>query len=168
MRDVLCCNVASRGHPNQSTLIILKKNLLLPNLRLNGVVFIEVDLLGQLDDQVLKDIGVSSARQRLRIRNAITKLSPLVPPAKNDRASAAATEPKAGQRSLERSALAEAVEQFTRALDQIANLPSTPALRQQQIKLQVALITPLIHFKGQAAPETQGSGGAGTAADRTS
>ena len=55
---------------------------------------IEVDLLGQLDDQVLKDIGVSSAEHRLRIRNAITKLSPLVPLAKNDRASAAATEPK--------------------------------------------------------------------------
>jgi class 3 adenylate cyclase len=54
---------------------------------------IEVDLLGQLDDQVLKDIGVSSAGHRLRIRNAITKLSPLVPLAKNDRASAGATEP---------------------------------------------------------------------------
>ena len=54
---------------------------------------IEVDLLGQLDDQVLKDIGVSSAGHRLRIRNAITKLGPLVPPAKNDRASASATEP---------------------------------------------------------------------------
>ena len=55
---------------------------------------IEVDLLGQLDDQVLKDIGVSSAGHRLRIRNAITKLSSLVPHAKNDRASAAATEPQ--------------------------------------------------------------------------
>ena len=38
---------------------------------------VEIDLLGQLDDQVLKDIGVSSAGHRLRIRNAITKLSPL-------------------------------------------------------------------------------------------
>jgi class 3 adenylate cyclase len=55
---------------------------------------IEVDLLRQLDDQVLKDIGVSSAGHRLRIRTAITKLSPLVPLVKNDRASAAATEPK--------------------------------------------------------------------------
>ena len=33
---------------------------------------------------------------------------------------------KAGQRSLERSALVEAVEQFTRALAQIATLPATP------------------------------------------
>ena len=45
---------------------------------------------------------------------------------------------KAGQRSLARSALVEAVEQLTRALDQIATLPGTPALRREQIKLQVA------------------------------
>jgi len=52
---------------------------------------------------------------------------------------------KAGQRSVERSALVEAVEQLTRALGQIATLPSTPALRRDEIRLQVALITPLIH-----------------------
>ncbi len=62
---------------------------------------------------------------------------------------------KAGQRSLERSALVEAAEQLTRALDQIAALPATPALRREQIKLQVALITPLLHVKGYAAPETK-------------
>jgi class 3 adenylate cyclase/predicted ATPase len=62
---------------------------------------------------------------------------------------------KAGQRSVERSALVEAVAQLTRALDQIATLPSTPALRREQIKLQVALITPLMHVKGYAAPETK-------------
>ena len=62
---------------------------------------------------------------------------------------------KAGQRSLERSALVEAIEQLTRALDQIATLPATPALRREQIKLQVALITPLFHVKGYAAPETK-------------
>ncbi len=62
---------------------------------------------------------------------------------------------KAGQRSLQRSALVEAVEQLTRALGQIATLPATPALRREQIKLQVALITPLIHVKGHAAPETK-------------
>jgi predicted ATPase len=33
-------------------------------------------------------------------------------------------------------------------------LPSTPELRREQIKFQVALITPLIHVKGYAAPET--------------
>jgi len=62
---------------------------------------------------------------------------------------------KAGQRSLDRSALAEAAAQFTRALEQIATLTATPALRREQIKLQVALITPLIHVKGYAAPETK-------------
>jgi predicted ATPase len=62
---------------------------------------------------------------------------------------------KAGQRSLERSALVEAIEQITRALGQIAVLPATPALRRKQIELQVALITPLFHVKGYAAPETR-------------
>jgi class 3 adenylate cyclase/predicted ATPase len=62
---------------------------------------------------------------------------------------------KAGQRSLARSALVEAVAQLTRALTQIAALPATAALRREQIKLQVALITPLIHVKGYAAPETK-------------
>jgi class 3 adenylate cyclase len=62
---------------------------------------------------------------------------------------------QAGQRSLARSALMEAIEQFTRALDQIATLSATPALRREQIKLQAALISPLIHIKGYAAPETK-------------
>src|SRR5262249_32177658 len=62
---------------------------------------------------------------------------------------------KAGLQSLERSALIEAMDQLTRALAHIAALPSTPALRREQIKLQVALITPLIHIKGHAAPETK-------------
>jgi predicted ATPase len=60
---------------------------------------------------------------------------------------------KAGQRSLERSAVVEAIEQLTRALDQIATLTITPALRREQIRLQVALITPLLHVKGYGAPE---------------
>jgi predicted ATPase len=50
---------------------------------------------------------------------------------------------KAGQRSLERSALVEACEQLGRALAQIAALPATPVLRHEEIRLQVALITPL-------------------------
>jgi SAM domain (Sterile alpha motif) len=37
---------------------------------------IDTDLLKQVDDQTLKDIGVSSAGHRLRIRNAIAKLAP--------------------------------------------------------------------------------------------
>jgi predicted ATPase len=62
---------------------------------------------------------------------------------------------KAGQRSLTRSALVEAAEQLARAIDQIATLQATPASRREQISLQVALITPLIHVKGYAAPETK-------------
>ena len=62
---------------------------------------------------------------------------------------------KAGQRSLERSALVEACAQIGRALAQIATLRTTPALRREEIKLQVALITPLQHVKGYAAPETR-------------
>jgi class 3 adenylate cyclase/predicted ATPase len=44
----------------------------------------------------------------------------------------------AGQRSLARSALVEAAEQLKRALTQIATLPATPALRREEIKLEVA------------------------------
>jgi len=62
---------------------------------------------------------------------------------------------KAGYRSLTRSALAEAAEQLTRALAQIATLPGTPALRREEIKLQVALVNALMHGKGYSAPETK-------------
>ena len=62
---------------------------------------------------------------------------------------------KAGQRSLTRSALIEAAQQLARALGQIATLPGTPALRREEIKLQVALINPLMHVNGYAALETK-------------
>jgi hypothetical protein len=62
---------------------------------------------------------------------------------------------KAGQRSLERSAVLEAVEQLTRALAQIATQPGTPALRREQIKFQVGLMNALMQTKGHAAPETR-------------
>jgi len=68
---------------------------------------------------------------------------------------AAALWGKAGRISLDRSALTEAAAQLTRALEQIATLPATPALRREQIKLQVALLTPLVHVKGYAAPESK-------------
>jgi hypothetical protein len=42
----------------------------------------------------------------------------------------------------------------------ITTLPATPLLRREQIRLQVALITPLIYIKGYSAPETK------TAAER--
>ena len=68
---------------------------------------------------------------------------------------AASARGKAAQRSLERSALVEAVAQFTRALEQIAALPATPALRREEIKLQVALANALMHTRGYAAAETK-------------
>lgn len=63
----------------------------------------------------------------------------------------------AGQRSLARSALLEAAAQLTRALNQIASLPTTAALRREQIKFQVALANVMMHTKGYAAPETKAS-----------
>ena len=62
---------------------------------------------------------------------------------------------EAAMRSLERSALVEAAEHLKRGLAQIAVLPGSPALRREEIKLQVALISPLIHIKGFASPETK-------------
>ena len=56
---------------------------------------------------------------------------------------------------MARSALVEAAEQLTRALDQITSVPPTPEQRREQIKLQVAIITPLLHVKGYAALETR-------------
>lgn len=68
---------------------------------------------------------------------------------------AAALWSEAGHRSLERSALIEAIEQLTRALEQISSLPPTAKQRRDQINIQVALINPLIHVRGYAAQETK-------------
>ncbi len=68
---------------------------------------------------------------------------------------AAALWGKAGRRSAQRSALTEATEQLRRALEMIATLSSTPALRRAEIELHVELITPLLHVRGYAAPETR-------------
>ena len=62
---------------------------------------------------------------------------------------------KAGLRSLERSALVEAVEQLRRALDQIEPLVADPISRRERLKLQVTIIAPLIHVKGYASEETK-------------
>jgi predicted ATPase/class 3 adenylate cyclase len=62
---------------------------------------------------------------------------------------------QAGQRSLDRSALLEAVELLSRAVTQMASLPATPARCREEIRLQVALVTPLMQVKGHAAPETK-------------
>jgi class 3 adenylate cyclase/tetratricopeptide (TPR) repeat protein len=62
---------------------------------------------------------------------------------------------KAGRQSVARSAFAEAIAQLSRALDQIATLPATPALRQEQIELQIAIINPLMNMGGYSSPEAK-------------
>jgi predicted ATPase/class 3 adenylate cyclase len=62
---------------------------------------------------------------------------------------------KAGQRSLARSALNEAVEQLSRAIAQLQTLPPNSTIRNEHIKLQVSLIPALINVRGHAAPETR-------------
>jgi predicted ATPase len=66
---------------------------------------------------------------------------------------------KAGQHSLERSALIEAEVQFRRALEKIAAVPSTPRLRRERITFQVGLANALMTTKGYGAPETRASFG---------
>ena len=75
---------------------------------------------------------------------------------------------KAGQRSLARSALVEAVEQLTRALDQIATLPATPALRREADQASGRAHNPTHACQRLCRAGNQGGCGAGTSADRTS
>src|SRR5262249_43850472 len=64
---------------------------------------------------------------------------------------------KAGHRSAARSALAEAVIQFQKGLDQLALLPDAPERRRQELEFCSALGAALIAVKGFAAPETGGA-----------
>ena len=60
---------------------------------------------------------------------------------------------KAGQQSISRSALTEAVTQLKRGLELAARAELTSELRSEQLVLQVALATTLVHIQGYAAPE---------------
>src|SRR5262249_47618259 len=60
----------------------------------------------------------------------------------------------AGQRSLARSALVEAVAQLQKGLKLVANLPEGVTCMQHELDLQVALGKAMIATKGYAAPET--------------
>jgi class 3 adenylate cyclase/predicted ATPase len=62
---------------------------------------------------------------------------------------------RAGQQSLARSAYLEAEEQLRRALAQIATLPASSTHRREEIKLQIALMPPLMHTKGATSPEAK-------------
>ena len=64
---------------------------------------IDMDLLARIDDQLLKDIGVSSAGHRLRLRDAIVKLAAKPIDAADNAKAIAATEavaPSAERRQL--------------------------------------------------------------------
>jgi class 3 adenylate cyclase/predicted ATPase len=62
---------------------------------------------------------------------------------------------QAGQRALQGSAYVEAVAHLTQGLAVLTPLPETPARRQQELDLQVALGTALRVTKGNAAPEVE-------------
>jgi len=62
---------------------------------------------------------------------------------------------RAGQRALQRSANAEAVQHLTTGLALLATLPETTGRAQQEIDLQMALAAGLIATKGSAAPEVE-------------
>jgi predicted ATPase len=64
---------------------------------------------------------------------------------------------KAGQRSLARSALTEAVAQLTKALDQLWSLPETTSLRRNKLNLQVSLANSLMLVKGYSSPDVIGA-----------
>ena len=62
---------------------------------------------------------------------------------------------QAGQRALQRSAHLEAIAHLTQGLALLMTLPETPARRQQELDLQVALGPALIAPKGHGAPDTE-------------
>ena len=63
---------------------------------------------------------------------------------------------RAGQRAVERSANHEAVSHFTKGLELLKSLPTTPEHTQQELALQLALGPPLRMIKGHATPEMEG------------
>ena len=74
---------------------------------------------------------------------------------------------KAGQRSLDRSALVEAVEQLTRALDQIATLPAHARAASRADQASGRAHNPTHPRQRVCRTGNQGGGGAGTFADRS-
>jgi predicted ATPase/class 3 adenylate cyclase len=61
----------------------------------------------------------------------------------------------AGLRAVQRSANAEAVSYFTKALGLLNSLPDTPERARLELSLQIALGAPLIAIKGYAAAEVE-------------
>jgi predicted ATPase len=59
---------------------------------------------------------------------------------------------QAGQRASQRSAYMEAISHLTTGLELLKTVPDTPDRSQQELRLQLALGTPLIATKGYASP----------------
>ena len=76
---------------------------------------IEMGLLKKVDDQMLKDIGVASAGHRLRIRNAIEKLTPTSGVGDGDYVNVAVAAPEVGAASAERRQLSTISSSFNSA-----------------------------------------------------
>jgi predicted ATPase len=60
-----------------------------------------------------------------------------------------------GQQAMQRSAHAEAIAHFTKGLEILKTLPDIPQRAQQELRLQIALGTPLQAIKGPAASEVE-------------
>ena len=73
---------------------------------------------------------------------------------------------KAGQRSMERFALIEAAAQFTRALDQVASLPATPALRREQNSASGRACERSVSYEGLRSGRDKGGVRQGACDDR--
>jgi tetratricopeptide (TPR) repeat protein len=62
---------------------------------------------------------------------------------------------KAGRKAIKRSAHTEAISHFRRALDLIDSIPESPDRRSRELRLLVALSTPLAATEGYLAPELE-------------
>jgi class 3 adenylate cyclase/tetratricopeptide (TPR) repeat protein len=62
---------------------------------------------------------------------------------------------RAGRRAIERTANVEAIAQLGKGLELARTLPASSERLTEEVKLQIALITPLIATKGYTAPEVE-------------
>ena len=62
---------------------------------------------------------------------------------------------RAGRRAIERTANVEAIVQLSKGLELVRTLPATSERLMEEVKLRIALLTPLIATKGYTAPEVE-------------
>ena len=62
---------------------------------------------------------------------------------------------KAGERAIQRSANAEAIERLSKALELLATVPETPERMRRELALQTRLGPAVIAVKGYAAPDVE-------------